>query len=158
MNAPVAPMFARYKADASTRVKVGVGIILHDPQGRLLMEKRRDCGLWGFCGGKVEPGESVMESAVREAREETGFEIRILRMIGVYSDPSERVVRYPNNGEMVHLVDVILEAEVTSGTLVVSEESEELRFFALHEIPAEICPPARQPLEDYLNGLNAMVR
>ncbi len=158
MTAVAESLFGPYKADASTRVKVGVGIILRDSEGRLLLEKRGDCGLWGFCGGKVEPGESVTESAVREVREETGLEIRITRFVGVYSEPGHRIVRYPNNGEMVHLVDVILEAEITGGTLVASPESEELRFFAQNELPKEMVPPAFQPLEDYLKGLSHVLR
>ena len=59
------------------RVKVGVGVIVVDDSGEILLEKRRDNGMWGLPGGGIEPGESVYETALREVKEETGLDIEI---------------------------------------------------------------------------------
>jgi ADP-ribose pyrophosphatase YjhB (NUDIX family) len=152
MNPIAERMFSKKAADANTRIGLGVGVFVLDHAGRLLLEKRSDCGLWGLLGGRVEVGESVAETAVREVFEETALKVQITRLVGVYSEPLERIITYPDNGDVVHKVDVILEATIISGTLTRSSESEELRFFEPSKVPAEVCPPARRPIQDYLNG------
>ncbi len=54
---------------------------------RILLQKRRDNGKWALPGGRVEISESVADAAIREVREETGIDIRVMHLIGVYSDP-----------------------------------------------------------------------
>lgn len=142
-------------ADAHTRVRAGVGVFVRDAQGRVLLEKRSDSGLWGAPGGRIEPGESIQQAAVREVMEETGLTIGPLRLIGAYSNPQERIVTYPDN--VVHLVDVVMEAEVVGGELTLSSESEQLQFFAPDALPAEIVPAARQPLLDWLAGRTGVI-
>lgn len=61
------------------------GCIIFDEQNRLLLQKRSDCGQWGFLGGMVEFGESVEETAVREVKEESGLDVEITSLFGVYS-------------------------------------------------------------------------
>ena len=157
MNHIAEQMFARKKPDATTRIGLGVGVFVLDSQNRLLLEKRSDCGLWGLLGGRVDVGESVTDAAVREVFEETGLQVEITRLLGVYSEPRDRIVTYPDNGDVVHKVDVILEARILSGTLLRSSESEELRFFERSSPPLEICPPAQRPISDYLNGLSSVL-
>ncbi|MDA1276795.1 MAG: NUDIX domain-containing protein [Verrucomicrobia bacterium] len=158
MNPIADRMFACRSADEHTRIRLGVGVFLLNAERKVLLEKRSDCGLWGLPGGGVEPGESVHAAAAREVREETGFEIQITRMIGVYSEPKDRIVTFQDNGDVVHRIDVIVEAEIVSGKLVLSHESEELRFFERGKFPSEVCPPAVIPLQDYLNGVSGVLR
>ena len=67
----------------------GVNIaILKD--GKILLTKREDFEVWCLPGGIVEPGESVVEAAVREAREETGLEVGLTRLVEIYSRPNWR--------------------------------------------------------------------
>ncbi len=157
MNPVAEKMYAKRLADVNTVVKVGVGVVIRDQSGRILFEKRRDCGVWGLPGGRVEPGESVMEAAEREIKEETGLFIHVTSLIGVYSDPHERIVTYPDNGDVAHLVDVVLDARIASGTLTCSEESEELRFFDPAALPSEVVPPTRRPLTDAVAGLVGII-
>ncbi len=150
MNSRALKMYARRKADSSTIVRAGVGVIVSDEMGRILLEKRTDSGMWGLPGGRIEPGESVSEASLREVREETGLDVEVTRLLGVYSDPSERIVTFPDN--VVHLIDIVLEAKVVSGDLTCSEESEELRFFHVPDLPEDIAPPARMALRDFADG------
>jgi ADP-ribose pyrophosphatase YjhB (NUDIX family) len=144
-------MYAPKRPDANTRVKAGVGVIVLDPAGRILLERRSDNGWWGLPGGAIEAGESVRQAALREVREETGLEVCITGLLGVYSEPAGRIVRYPDNGDVAHLVDIALTAEIVSGKLTVSSESLDLKFFPPDSLPPEIVPPARQPLRDFMS-------
>ena len=99
-----------------------------------------------------------MEAAVREVKEETGLTITITRLLGVYSEPTDRIVTFPDN--VVHLVDIVLEATVVSGELSCSSESETLQFFNPSALPAEsyIVPPARLPLRNVIGKLTGVIR
>jgi 8-oxo-dGTP pyrophosphatase MutT (NUDIX family) len=151
MNANGLDMYAPKRPDANTRVKAGVGVIVVDAAGRILLERRSDNGWWGLPGGSIEAGESVRQAALREVLEETGLHIRITGLLGVYSEPAGRIVTYPDNGEVAHLVDIALTAEIVSGELMVSCESLDLKFFPPVSLPPEIVPPARQPIQDFID-------
>jgi ADP-ribose pyrophosphatase YjhB (NUDIX family) len=140
------------------RVRVGVGVVIWGAGDAILLEKRRDCGWWGLPGGKVEPGESLSDAAIREVAEETGLTVEITHLIGVYSNPHGRIVTYPDNGDVVQLIDVIVGARVLSGRLTCSDESEEIRYFQTSELPAQLVPPARQPIQDAIEGRRGVLR
>ena len=147
----------RNRVDANTRVRVGVGLVIRNMNGNILLERRSDNSLWGLPGGRVEPGESLLQTALREAEEETGLTIAVTRLLGVYSGPEDHIVIYPD--AVVQLVDILLEASIVSGDLICSSESIELRFFQLGRFPseAEIAPPARLPLRDVVAGDCGMI-
>ena len=151
------PLFAQKAADARTQLRVNAAVVLRDAQGRIMLEKRADCRMWGVPGGRVEPGESIADAARREILEETGLDIRVTRLLGVYSGPGDRILSFPDN--VVHVIDVLVEAEVLSGTLVLSAESEAMEFFSLSALPREsaIIPPARRLLADVVSGRTGMV-
>ena len=153
-------MYSNQVADPNiTRVKVGVGVIVVDDRGRVLLEKRSDNGMWGLPGGGIEPGESVYETALREVKEETGLDVGITGLVGVYSEPSaRRIVTYPDNGDVRHLVDIVLISEMISGEMVISSESLDLRFFNPDSFPLDLVPPAIQPLEDFVAGKKNVLR
>lgn len=70
--------------------KLMVDIVIPDEGGRVLLIQRASDpygGSWALPGGFVDVGETVEEAAVREAKEETGLDVEILRMVGVYSEP-----------------------------------------------------------------------
>ena len=141
------------KNPQQTRVKITAGAIIGNAFGGLLLERRTDNGLWGLPGGAVFPGETLITTALREIQEETGLIVGIKGFLGIYSDPQDgRIVCYPDNGDLVHIIDVIFIASVVSGNLRTSNESFDVRFFGRHELPADIVPPAIRPVRDYLNG------
>jgi NUDIX domain len=82
-----------YFAKDPTELGLSVSAIVWREHEILLM-RRSDNGYWGLPGGFVELGESVAEAARREVVEETGWEVEIGRLIGVYSDPAHQVVDY----------------------------------------------------------------
>lgn len=108
--------------------------VLVDEDGRVLLQWRSDFEAWGLPGGAMEPGESLLQALHRELREETGLEIAVERLIGLYTSP-EFMVRYPN-GDMVHPVTACFRARPIGGTLRPDgRESMALRWFPLAELP-----------------------
>jgi 8-oxo-dGTP pyrophosphatase MutT (NUDIX family) len=105
---------------------VAASAVVTDDAGRLLMQRRRDSGLWALPGGGMEMGESLPGAAVREVREETGLEVEITGLVGTYTDP-RHVIAY-DDGEVRRQFNVCFTARVTGGELAISDESTELRF------------------------------
>lgn len=72
-----------------------VGAVVVDAAGRLLLVQRGhapSAGLWSVPGGRVEPGETLLEAVVREVREETGLTVRPGAVVGRLTIPGDGVV------------------------------------------------------------------
>lgn len=103
-------------------------IIFDDKRERILLTRRTDNGRWCLPSGRMEPG----EACAREVEEETGLQVRVGRLIGVYSTP-HRIVEYAD-GNQWQLVAHSFEAEVTGGELALSDETTEFGYFTLDEV------------------------
>jgi ADP-ribose pyrophosphatase YjhB (NUDIX family) len=152
MTAPGAvPTDAAYPDPSSARIdelRPGACAVVLDDRGRVLLQKRADNGHWGLPGGSMEKGESAAACCVREAREETGLEVEVVRLLGVYSDPARRqLVRYPD-GRVVHYLTVALVCRVVGGEARVNDESTEQGWFALDALPEPLVPAHRMRLAD----------
>jgi ADP-ribose pyrophosphatase YjhB (NUDIX family) len=125
-----------------TILGVNVAIV---KDGRVLLTKRRDFEVWCLPGGEVEDGESLVQAAMREAREEVGLVVKLERLVGVHSRP-----QWLAKGGHV----VVFAAKVVSGELRLQpQEVLEARFFSREEIPEELLLGHRQQIEDTLNGV-----
>ncbi|BAZ07379.1 NUDIX hydrolase [Calothrix sp. NIES-3974] len=129
----------------------GTSIIPILPDGRIVLIRRRDNGLWGLSGGMVDWGDDIPSTVERELKEETGLElVQIKRLVGVYSAP-ERDPR-------IHSICVVVEADV-SGQMQVQDELEimEIRAFTRDELPLDpMSHDHNRQLQDYLNGLTTL--
>jgi 8-oxo-dGTP pyrophosphatase MutT (NUDIX family) len=126
---------------------VGAATLIVDDQGRLLLMKRSDSGLWGPPGGAMEPGEAVETAARREVREEAGLELGELTLFGVYSGP-ELFYRYPNGDEVYNVIIVHLTRR-PRGEVRLSAEHTDWGWFAPAEIPEDLSPPIRPVVEEF---------
>jgi 8-oxo-dGTP pyrophosphatase MutT (NUDIX family) len=114
------------------KLRVGCSVAIFEAgRTQILLTRRTDNGQWCLPGGGMDPGESAAECAAREVREETGLEVQITRLVGVYSDPN-RLIEYPD-GKKVQIVAIHFEAEVTGGELGLSNETSEYGYFTLKQ-------------------------
>ena len=112
---------------------VGCSAHVLDPKGEnVLLTRRTDNGLWCLPGGRMEPGESAPEACAREVWEETGLQVSVGRLIGIYTSP-HLLVEYAD-GNRFQIVALHFEAETIGGTLGISDETTDYGYFS----PAEI--------------------
>lgn len=107
---------------------------IFDAQGRILLHRRTDNGKWALPGGAIETGERADETVVREVREETGYEVSVVRLVGIYSDPRHTTMTYPN-GDVVSYVSLLFECKVTGGAPALSDESSAVDWFPPDALP-----------------------
>ena len=108
------------------------GFIFDTTRTRLLLTRRSDNGAWCLPGGGMEPGETPAEAVVREVMEETGLQVRAVRVIGVSSDPN-MVYAYPD-GNLWQAVELDYECEITGGALDGGVEVTDQAYFSLSEM------------------------
>lgn len=131
-------------------LQVGASVIVEDKKGRILLQKRSDNHCWGYSGGSVELDEKVEDAAKRELYEETGLTANILELFGIFSGKETHYI-YPN-GDEVSNVDIVFICKNYSGELKRQEdEVEQLKFFAIEEVPKEISPPLKIALNKWLD-------
>jgi ADP-ribose pyrophosphatase YjhB (NUDIX family) len=111
--------------------------LVTDEQGRVLMQRRADSGNWSLPGGVMEIGETIGQAVVREVREETGLDVELTGVLGIYTDPAH-VIAYAD-GEVRQEFVVAFTGRAVGGELRRSDESTEVRFVdpaELAELPA----------------------
>lgn len=123
--------------------KVAVGTVITRPGGDIVLVRRAiepGYGKWVFPGGYVDRGEEVTLAAIREAREEAGLDVRIDRLIGIYS--------YAGRTPII----IVYAATRLHGELAVDEEGLEARWFGPAAIPWDELAflSTREALRDYL--------
>lgn len=129
----------------------GTSIIPILPDGRIVLVRRRDNGLWSLPGGMVDWGEDIPTTIKRELLEETGLElVNIRRLVGVYSAPD----RDPR----IHSICVVVEADV-QGKMEIHDTGElmEIQAFLVEALPSEkMSHDHSRQLQDYLKGLTTL--
>ena len=112
-----------------------VSVVPVDQAGRILLV--RHAGHhdgWGVLGGAIDVGESPGEAAVREAREEIGVEVQLVRLLDVLGGPDYEVA-YPN-GDRAAYVTTVYEAMIIDGSPAPADgELEDVAWFAPGELP-----------------------
>ncbi|MBF6236648.1 NUDIX domain-containing protein [Nocardia otitidiscaviarum] len=138
-------------APTPNSIKVAVSALVRDESGRILMIHRTDNDMYSIPGGGLEAGETVSEAVVREVKEETGIDVDIVKMIGVFSNP-DHVIAY-DDGEVRQEFSICFIAKPTGGELRTSSESKDVKWVAVENLSdLDIHPSIRlrisQGLED----------
>jgi 8-oxo-dGTP diphosphatase len=128
--------------------KLAVGTIIQGEANRIVLVRRAiepGYGKWVFPGGYVDRGEEVQLAAVREAREECGLEVKLDRLLNIYS--------YPGRAPVI----IVYTAHIVGGCLGCDDESLEARFFDASAIPWDDLAfrSTREALREYFDAVGA---
>jgi 8-oxo-dGTP pyrophosphatase MutT (NUDIX family) len=115
-----------------------VAAVVHDDEGRLLLQERASGEGWSLPAGGIEPGETPRSAIARELMEETGIAIASARIIDVYGGKDFRYT-YPN-GDQVEYVVTLFKCEVGSVGKWTDAETKSLRYFARSDMPPLALP------------------
>ncbi|MCP4415522.1 MAG: NUDIX domain-containing protein [Chloroflexi bacterium] len=123
-------------------ISIGAGVVIVE-DGKVLLLKREDFEVWALPGGGVDEGESLAETAVREAYEETGLNVEITHLIGIYSE-----IGSWSDWHIASFAAKIVGGELKSQV----GEVLDLRFFPLDSLPKDMFWWHRQHIEDFQAG------
>ncbi|NEP08795.1 MAG: NUDIX domain-containing protein [Symploca sp. SIO2C1] len=121
---------------------IGAFAIIFDEYGSVLLCHRRDFDAWNLPGGTVENGELPTEAVIREVKEETGLEVDIERLVGVYgkTDKDELVFSFI--------------CRPIGGHLSATDESSECKYFPIEDMPVNTIPIHIDRIHDALKLSN----
>jgi len=125
----------------NSKQEAAIAIVLNEKREQVLLVKRVDFDVWVLPGGGIDPGETNEAAAVREAKEESGYQIEIVQKLAEFS-PINRL------SQQTH----IYEGRVIGGEATLSDESREVAFFLLNKLPAEFFPVHRDWLFELLKA------
>jgi mutator protein MutT len=124
-------------------ISAGVDAIVRNDRDDILLSRRSDSGTWDLPGGAVEPGETPSEALCREVHEETGLEIRIRCVAGVFGGRSFRHT-YPD-GQRIEAFSATFECEIVGGALrSVDGEATAFQFVSAESMPPLTWPYPRE--------------
>ena len=119
----------------------GVSAVVIADDGRLLLGRRADNGLWAVVSGILEPGEEPAVATAREVLEETGVTVEVVALTAV---SSTGVVRYAN-GDLAQYLDVCFWCRPVGGEAhVADDESTAVDWFAVDDLPHDLMPTSHE--------------
>jgi 8-oxo-dGTP pyrophosphatase MutT (NUDIX family) len=124
-----------------------ITIIFNNIRDEVLLIKRRDVPVWVLPGGGIEANESPENAAIREAFEETGLSVHITRKTGEYT-PLNKLAA------LTH----VYECEVIGGVIQTGDETSEIAFFSINNLPKSFFTVHEKWLEDALNNTSLVKR
>lgn len=136
-------------APKANSVVPSVTAVVVDESDRILMVHKTDNDLWALPGGGMDLGESITDAAVRETKEETGIDIEVTGLIGVYTNP-RHVLAY-DDGEVRQQFSLCFTTRLLGGELRTSSETKEVKWVAPADLDGlNIHPSMRLRIDHYL--------
>jgi len=138
-------------APAINSVVPSVVAIVTDDQDRVLMIHKTDNDLWALPGGGHEPGESIAQTVVREVKEETGYDVEVVSISGMYTNPNHRM-KY-DDGEVRQQFSIAFNARLMGGQPQTSSESRAVEWLTREQVDElDVHPSMRLRLNHALSG------
>ncbi|MEV6343552.1 NUDIX domain-containing protein [Actinoplanes sp. NPDC051851] len=139
-------------APQANSIVPSANVVVVNEQGELLLIHRTDNDNWALPGGAQDLGESLPQCGARETLEETGVDVEITGLVGIYTDP-RHVVLYTSNDEARQEFSVVFTARPVGGEPTPSDESREVRWVAPSEVgELTMDRSMRMRIDRYLSG------
>lgn len=129
----------------------GVNVLIINENNQVLLQMRGTFPYkWGLIGGITELGESLEETAIREAKEETGLDIKELNLLGTTSG-EKCYIEFPQ-GDKAYFISIGYVTKNFSGVLKIDDfETKDLQFFDYEELPNNMPNSHKVMLDKYYN-------
>jgi len=138
----------RYLGNQKIILNCAGGIVLKND--KILLQRRSDNNEWGLVGGLLELDESYLDAAIREIKEETGLAVKAKSFLGIFHNYNMMW----GNGDKAHTIGAYYVFEIVDGELRIDEESYELKFFSLSELPHLFAEDHRAAVKAYMEGIS----
>ncbi|MET7393526.1 NUDIX domain-containing protein [Dactylosporangium sp. NPDC005572] len=143
-------------APAVNSVVPSANVVVVNSSGEVLLIRRTDNDNWALPGGAMDPGESMTDCAVRETLEETGIQVEVTGLVGIFTDP-KHVILYTSNGEARQEFSIVYIARPVGGVPTPSSESREVHWVPPTDIPGlQMDRSMRLRITHYLTGGEAL--
>ncbi len=140
------------EAPSPTSRKPSASVLVRDESGRVLVLRRTDNGLWTIPTGGLKRGETATECAIRECNEETGIDIEITGLVGVFTTP-DHVIEYRKGKRVTEVrqpVNICFHARSVGGALRLDPaEASEARWVSIDELNTYEMHPALRRRVDH---------
>lgn len=146
----------RSKVGHDTIIFCGSLACITNDKGEILLQKRSGTEeVWGLPGGILEIGDSAEESTIREVKEETGLDVKVDYMVGLYS---KYFCSYAN-GDNAQVVCSCFKCTIVGGDIVIdNKETFDLRFFSKENIPELFIQQHTDMVNDFFDGKMGVYR
>lgn len=140
------------QAPPANSVVPSANVVAVNDAGEILLIRRTDNDNWALPGGAMDLGESLPDAARRETVEETGVEVEITGLVGIYTDP-RHVIHYTSNDEVRQEFSVVFVAKPLAGEPTSSDESREVHWVAPDAVGSlRMDRSMRLRIDQYLSG------
>jgi len=141
-------------APKANSIVPSVTAIVPNERGKLLLVHKTDNDLWALPGGAMDVGESMADTVVREVKEETGIEVEVTGVVGIYTNPNH-VMAY-DDGEVRQQCSICFTTRMLGGQLATSSETSEVAWVAPDRLDSlKMHPSMRLRIDHYLERRSA---
>jgi 8-oxo-dGTP diphosphatase len=139
------PKKSQHALHMKCKFTIGVFGIILDKENRILLCHRRDYDLWNLPGGGLENNEAPWDGLIREVKEETGLEVEVMKLTGVYSKPEK------NEIVLAFICNVI------RGKITINEEADKIKYFKIDNLPKNTIPKQVERIKDAIKNSEATI-
>jgi ADP-ribose pyrophosphatase YjhB (NUDIX family) len=125
--------------------QVGVFAAIFNDQNQVLLCHRNDYDLWNLPGGGLESDESPWDGVVREVKEETGLDVKVTRLAGIYHKPQKQEIVFQ------------FICEIIGGEITLNDEADKINYFSIADIPKNTSPKQVMRIHDILENPSTVV-
>ncbi len=139
------------RAPKPTSRKPSASVVVRNHRGELLLLRRAGSGRWTIPTGALKKRETLTACAIRECQEETGLDVELTGLVGIFSDPRHRIAY--DDGEVRVPVNICFRGQPVGGQLATDKESDQAAWVAPEALDGyEIHPAIRRRISHVLHG------